>query len=86
MPEMSADYTTEEYVSDLIELVGWLALTYGDNDPAFPTEVGAHDNLLLSPSHARMRRTWLRVVRGIDPDDPGRSWAGTGAPGVPDGS
>ncbi len=67
-----------EYVADLEELVRWLALTYGDNDPAFPIEVGDPSNLQLSPANARMRRCWLRVVRGINPDDPGRSWAGTG--------
>lgn len=80
---MSADYTTEEYIDDLTELIRWLALTYGDNDPAFPIETGNtghRETVRLSVSNNRMRRTWLRVVRGINPEDPGRSWAGTGAP------
>ena len=51
--------TTEE---ELKELILWLALPWGDNDPLFPESDGWTPRAL--EANARMKRTWQAVVRG----------------------
>ena len=52
------------YVVDLEDLVRWLAIPYGPNDPIWPRE-DAYGNAL--EANARLDATWRRVVR--DPDN-----------------
>lgn len=48
-------------LSDLVELILWLALPWGDNDPLFPESDGWTPVAL--EANRRMARTWQRVVR-----------------------
>ena len=46
------------------DLIRWLALTYGDNDPLFGFEDPT--STVDLEFNERLRRTWMRVVRGED--------------------
>lgn len=49
--------------TDLVELILWLALPWGDNDPLFPESDGWTPRAL--EANVRMRATWQRVVRNL---------------------
>jgi hypothetical protein len=51
-----------QYIVDLEDLVRWLAITYGDNDPiwTFDDEYGNHFE-----HNVRLDATWHKVVRGL---------------------
>lgn len=54
---------------ELIELILWMALPWGNNDPNFPESDGWTPRALNA--NTRMARTWQRVVRGRDLATPG---------------
>jgi hypothetical protein len=47
--------------NDIIELVLWLALPWGDNDPLFPESDGWTPRAL--EANSRMKATWIDIVR-----------------------
>jgi hypothetical protein len=49
-------------IDELVELILWLALPWGENDPLFPESDGWTPAAL--EANRRMARTWARVVRG----------------------
>jgi hypothetical protein len=51
-------------IADMVELILWLALPWGDNDPLFPESDGWTPQALAA--NVRMKQTWMRVVRGTD--------------------
>lgn len=60
----SALGTVDNLESDMVELILWLALPWGDNDPLFPESDGWTPQALAA--NVRMKKTWMRVVRGTD--------------------
>ena len=55
------DPQTEVTVLDLCDLIDWLALTYGENDPIWPL---VHPTTGEPMEHnERLNRTWQVVVR-----------------------
>jgi hypothetical protein len=53
--------TEEVTIADLCDLIDWLALTYGDNDPIWPLVHPVTGEPM--PHNERLARTWQVVVR-----------------------
>jgi hypothetical protein len=53
-------------IIDLEDLVRFLALTYGDNDPVLPL-IDAYGTPL--DHNARLHATWMRVIRQTSEED-----------------
>jgi hypothetical protein len=53
--------TEEVTIADLCDLIDWLALTYGDNDPIWPLVHPVTGEAMVH--NERLARTWQVVVR-----------------------
>jgi hypothetical protein len=53
--------TDEVTIADLCDLIDWLALTYGDNDPIWPLVHPVTGEPMVH--NERLARTWQVVVR-----------------------
>jgi hypothetical protein len=59
-----SDPANEVSVLDLCELIDWLAIPYGDNDPLWPLVHPTTGEPM--PHNARLDRTWHAVVRRLE--------------------
>jgi hypothetical protein len=73
--------TDEVTIADLCNLIDWLALTYGDNDPIWPLVHPVTGEPM--PHNERLARTWQVVVRRQDPSS--ASLTPSEVPGVEEG-
>jgi hypothetical protein len=75
--------TEEITIADLCDLIDWLALTYGDNDPIWPLVHPVTGEAMVH--NERLARTWQVVVRRNLIDQTNTSLTPSEVPGVEEG-
>jgi hypothetical protein len=58
-------------IRDLVDLVKWLAIPYGDNAPMFATADWSGEPL---EDGRRLKAAWVSIMGPGEPPDPHRAW------------